>query len=438
MAVDPNRDLEHRLLLMQETVIALQARVQTLERRQPRGRSRWVTAAALVGSAALMSGQHPAAQSVGQTVKAPFVVTDDAGKAIFRVMGASSGGQNRFELLSANGTEAVSGFENAGGGGGGLVARGASGNANNGIGFTHEADGTATFLATGADGRPKFKYSKEGLVATGPVTIVDAAGRKLIDMSDAGGAGGARGLHVYNTAGKGVASVFVVLGSDGGGVTALGAAGTPTNGIGFTHESDGTATLLAIGPDGKPRFKYSSEGLVATGPMTLFDAAGKGLLKVAERVSPGDARITIGGGDKGNVAVNVANAGGTAVAGLGEAGIGGGVTWTSSATGTIRAIVSGTGQIHVANDAGVTLATMVAEQTGTFTIRNPTNVTIAKLGAGQRGGILQLANEGGNATVEAGVLSDGVGVVRAYPLGNPALGLVGMPGTFIMGFGGKK
>ena len=60
------------------------------------------------------------------------------------------------------------------------------------------------------------------------------------------------------------------------------------------------------------------------------------------------------------------------------------------------------------------------------------------VGAGQRGGILQLANEGGNATVEAGVLSDGVGVVRAYPLGNPALGLVGMPGTFIMGFGGKK
>ena len=70
-------------------------------------------------------------------------------------------------------------------------------------------------------------------------------------------------------------------------------------------------------------------------------------------------------------------------------------------------------------------------------MRSAGGTTIVRLGEGQGGGLFQLANGGGSAMVEAGVLPTGEGVVRAYPLGNPALGLVGMPGTFIMGHGGK-
>ena len=54
------------------------------------------------------------------------------------------------------------------------------------------------------------------------------------------------------------------------------------------------------------------------------------------------------------------------------------------------------------------------------------------------GGLLQLANPGGNAQVEAGVLASGAGIVRTFPNGNPGAGLVGMPGTFIMGRPGAQ
>ena len=59
---------------------------------------------------------------------------------------------------------------------------------------------------------------------------------------------------------------------------------------------------------------------------------------------------------------------------------------------------------------------------------------VGHLGQGASGGgLLQIASPGGNAQVEAGVLADGAGIVRTFPNGNPGAGLVGMPGTFIMG-----
>jgi hypothetical protein len=70
---------------------------------------------------------------------------------------------------------------------------------------------------------------------------------------------------------------------------------------------------------------------------------------------------------------------------------------------------------------------------GAFSIRSASGTTIARLGEGNAGGLFQLANSGGNAMVDAGVLPSGAGAVRAYPLGSPSAGLLGMPGTFIMG-----
>ena len=77
---------------------------------------------------------------------------------------------------------------------------------------------------------------------------------------------------------------------------------------------------------------------------------------------------------------------------------------------------------------------MVAEGgEAAFSIRNKGGTTIVRIGETSGGGVLQLADQGGSAMVEAGVLP-GHGIVRAYPLGNPGVGLIGMPGTFISGF----
>jgi hypothetical protein len=70
-------------------------------------------------------------------------------------------------------------------------------------------------------------------------------------------------------------------------------------------------------------------------------------------------------------------------------------------------------------------------------ILNMTNdnfVTVLALTQGSTGGgYLTLGNASGESTVEAGTTAEGVGLVRAFPLGNPGAGLVGMPGTFILG-----
>ena len=65
---------------------------------------------------------------------------------------------------------------------------------------------------------------------------------------------------------------------------------------------------------------------------------------------------------------------------------------------------------------------------------NDNYVSIAALGqATTGGGFLQLGDAEGNARVEGGVNANGCGVVRTHPLGNPGSGLVGMPGTFLIG-----
>ena len=79
---------------------------------------------------------------------------------------------------------------------------------------------------------------------------------------------------------------------------------------------------------------------------------------------------------------------------------------------------------------------MVGE--GAFSIRSAGGTTVVRIGEGTGGGLLQIANSGGNAMVEAGLHPTGAGIVRAYPLGSPGGGMVGMPGTFIMGRPGGK
>ena len=106
----------------------------------------------------------------------------------------------------------------------------------------------------------------------------------------------------------------------------------------------------------------------------------------------------------------------------------------------MRSVMNGLhGEIHIIDAAGVTRATMASNgNDAAFTVRNASGTTIARFGEGTAGGLLQLANSGGNAMVEAGIHTSGVGLVRAYPIGSPGLGMVGMPGTFLLGRAGSK
>jgi hypothetical protein len=140
---------------------------------------------------------------------------------------------------------------------------------------------------------------------------------------------------------------------------------------------------------------------------------------------------------EGFYGVTVAGASGTPLARLGEARNGAGAVSTFDPTGNLRAVMNGlNGEIHVVDASGASRATMVAE--GAFSIRSAGGATLVRIGEGTGGGLLQIANSGGNAMVEAGVHPTGAGIVRAYPLGSPGGGMVGMPGTFIMGRPGAQ
>lgn len=85
--------------------------------------------------------------------------------------------------------------------------------------------------------------------------------------------------------------------------------------------------------------------------------------------------------------------------------------------GTLGIAENGKPSLEITNDAGVSVAALLPGASG--------------------GGKLQLGNAAGNSMVEAGVLASGVGLVRTFPFGNPGAGLLGMPGTFIMGRSGR-
>ena len=84
----------------------------------------------------------------------------------------------------------------------------------------------------------------------------------------------------------------------------------------------------------------------------------------------------------------------------------------SKTRGTVG-LVNGKSIIELANDNYVNVAAFGQATTG--------------------GGFLQLGDAAGNARVDAGVNVKDCGVVRTHPLGNAGVGLVGMPGTFLLG-----
>jgi hypothetical protein len=136
----------------------------------------------------------------------------------------------------------------------------------------------------------------------------------------------------------------------------------------------------------------------------------------------GRDRIDLGRNDKGNYGLRVYEPGGHMIAGIGQAFTGSGVAMVADTSGAERA------RIYVQPNGG-----------GIIEIANAQGTGVATLSAGAQGsGLLQLSNNSGKVMVEAGVTQEGVGLVRAGPSGfPPGAGLIGLPGSFIIGKAAK-
>lgn len=454
-----------------------QCEIDVLRRRRARP-SAWSLAMLAVSAGTLGLGVSANSQALqSMNLQTPFHiygdnrsfvmrVTDNNGSSLVEVGPANSGGVVLGSDASGNGFLAIK----AAGGGYAVVAD------TNGVRLMG-ADGKTTAANLGLDSekRPLLRLGddKTGGVDAGTgasgggfvilrtgkgqpgITMGQREGRPLaVAVHDASGASTVAQLGADASG----AGQLLVRGADGKSVATLGQA--PGAELGLTVGASDTAARASLTVDGQGRgqIRLRSEGGdgfsggvgdSGMGFAVVHGASGEDAIALgAYRGSTngvrlldtaGGERVTIAATDKGTYAVNVAGSGKSPVASFGEASIGGGAVTVYNPSGTIGAIMSGTGQIHVAGPGGQTLATMVAEKDqGAFSVRSASGTTIARMGEGTGGGLFQLADQAGNAKVEAGIHTSGVGLVRVYPLGSPSAGMIGMPATFLIGRAGGK
>ena len=160
-------------------------------------------------------------------------------------------------------------------------------------------------------------------------------------------------------------------------------------------------------------------------PFDVVDARGKPILRVQ------DARPGIGRG------VTLFSATGAEVAFI-SALPEGGFFKARSGSGfpeIVVGVTTGVGALIVRDADSKARATLgLVNGKPSLEIANENYANIAAFGQGTTGGgFLQLGDAAGNARVDAGVNVKDCGVVRTHPLGNAGVGLVGMPGTFLLG-----
>jgi len=162
----------------------------------------------------------------------------------------------------------------------------------------------------------------------------------------------------------------------------------------------------------------------AVAPFTVVDKAGKPIFTVFEGPGPGRGfKLTTKSGK------DVA---------FGSALEGGGFFKALDAKGALQAVagVNGTFAGFVLRESADVARATLALNNGkpSLELSNDNAKVVATIGQGSSGGgFIQLGDAAGNAMVEGGITSSGVGLVRALPIGTPGAGLVGMPGTFIIG-----
>jgi hypothetical protein len=384
---------------------------------------------------------------------APFEVFGDDRRTVLRV--ESREGRPGITIGAANAGGVTIGVD--GSGAGYLAVRGDGGTYSaiidsKGLQLM-SADGKTVAASLGFDSvrRPLLRLGEDttggvdaGLGSSGTGFVIVRTGKGQPGISLGQRDKSPLSVTVHDTSGG---ATVAQLGSDGSGAGRL-----LVHGEGRTVATLGPSQLgqlgLTMGTNDKApgaAFGLLSDG---TGQAVLSDEGGGEVVLGGFKTAPmglrlldstGGERVTIAANAKGAFGLTVAGTDRSVKAQVGEAAVGGGVVAAYNSSGSIGAILSGTGQIHVANSAGQTFATMVAEKNqGAFTVRSASGTTVARLGEGTGGGLFQLADQAGNAMVEAGIHPSGVGLVRTYPMGSPALGMVGMPGTFLLGRPGNK
>ena len=303
----------------------------------------------------------------------------------------------------------------------------------------------APFIVTDAGGHPILQVvgkesplGQDGVVIAhdvgsdiAGVLIYSESGEPAVALAQYTGKGG--GLALSDDKGGGRAELtgdgrlalgdesgqdFVVLAEDISKEEAIIRIGGDEEGFVVTVGDEKGAASLGLDADGASGLSLTDEQnrprVMATGEGTLEIAAqsGKDVLVVAEDVSGDSAEVTIGKGTHGGYRIAVGTSASSVVMGTNgqTAGFGAYVGGQPRASLTS---VGGLGIVNLTNSAGAVVANLQATDGGN--------------------GLLQLGNASGQTTVDAGTTGEGVGLVRAYPVGSPGAGLIGMPGTFLLG-----
>jgi len=207
-------------------------------------------------------------------------------------------------------------------------------------------------------------------------------------------------------------------------VVALGAA-LATGSVDAQTSGRVVAPFTVVDKNGRDIFKVvdqNGRATITAGHVVIGTGASGGGFLVVQRSNGNDALSL--GELKGSFGFRVLDVtGNTELPTVGEAPkVGGGAVVAHDGSGKIRMLMSGHGELHVVDAAG--LARVAITSVGALSIHNAKGATVARLADGGGAGQFQLANSG-TAIVEAGLLDSGVGVVRALP--------AGPPGTLIMG-----
>lgn len=302
---------------------------------------------------------------------------------------------------------------------------------------------TAPFEVVDATGRPIFQ-----VVQFGPNVRMSAAGMVVTNEPNTG----STALLVFNKRQQSVA----VLGSG--------------------PEGNGQLTL-------RDKRGHTRASLDGDGVLTISDKRGDGILQVAEDITDANARVTIGkldgdwvvdvGVEEGGVTM-AATKGGGEVSVLDDKGtertyLGTGLNVNDAAgkpffsvaedassdsaavvigkeeegyriavsSGSVSAVMGASGEIAgFATNRGdrPVGSLMLTEGSNSLELVNDGGANVVSLMVSEGGnGTLQLGNSSGQMSVDAGTTGEGVGLVRAYPVGSPGAGLVGFPGTFLLG-----
>ena len=336
-------------------------------------------------------------------VTAPFEVVDERGRVVVRITADKTG---EISLLDADGQQSVSISERS-------------------VAVVANRQRVAQLAAV--DGRGSIAITFDA---------GDGGGQKIAAELTTDPESSKQGvLRVYGGSQNGVGAVV-----NGRGEVLVFDPDAPSDSdlAGITVESDGGGKIFVKNDHGESIVELSEAEGQGQGSLTVANQQGDAIFKVSEKIEPVENAVTISKVET-KLAINVYGSSKEPLVSMGEAKVGGGVFAAYNMAKKIGAILSGTGQIHVADDSGRTFATMVAEKgQGAFTIRSQSGTTVARLGEGTGGGLFQLANHAGNALVEAGIHPADVGLVRTFPLGRTGATMVGLPGTFLIGRPGGK